>query len=152
MSENVEDIGPENNASQPSARLLIGERDPFMRHALKKTLAPRFSVTFAEDGVDLLQRAQQDPPHLILLEALLPVKDGFQVCRELKSNPLTQRIPVVFFTLLSAEERARLAGGDAFLLKPLREAKLIETLHRLLQSIDSEASHGTHSNEYPRFG
>ena len=152
MSENIETPGDNSGAAEPSARLLIGERDPFMRRALEKTLAPRFSVTFAEDGVDLLQRAQQDPPHLILLEALLPVIDGFQVCRELKSNPRTQRIPVVFFTLLSAEERARLAGGDAFLSKPLRENELIKTILRLIRSNESEAFHGTHPHEHPWSG
>lgn len=152
MSENIESPGNKTNAIQPPTRLLIGERDPFMRRTLEKALAPRFALTFAEDGVDLLQRAQQDAPHLILLEALLPVKDGFQVCRELKSNPSTRHIPVIFFTLLFAEERARLAGGDAFLTKPLREDELIKTITHLLKSTESEAFHGTHPHEYPRSG
>ncbi len=152
MSENIEIPGNKTSAAQPLARLLIGERDPFMRRALERTLAPRFALTFAEDGVDLLQRALQDAPQLIVLEALLPIKDGFQVCRELKSNPVTRRIPVIFFTLLFAEERARLAGSDAFISKPLHEEELIKTILRFLRSNESEAFHGTNPHEYPRTG
>ncbi len=116
----------------PPPTLLIGERDPFMRRALEQTLQGKFELRFAEGGDDLLEMAQQQPPDLIILEALLPRRDGLQACRELKSSPATRHIPILCFTFLLAEERARLAGADAFLLKPLREEILIETIHHLL--------------------
>ncbi len=112
--------------------LLIGERDPFMRRALEQTLQGKFDLRFAEDGDEVLELARRHPPDLIILEALLPHRDGLQACRELKSHPATRHIPVLFFTFLLIEERARLAGADAFLLKPLREEVLTETIHHLL--------------------
>lgn len=112
--------------------LLIGERDPFMRRALEQTLQGKFELRFAEDGNEVLALARRHPPDLIILEALLPRRDGLQACRELKNDPATRHIPILFFTYLLLEERARLAGADAFLLKPLREEQFIETVHHLL--------------------
>ncbi len=96
--------------------ILIGERDPFMRRALENVLLPHFELTFVEDGENLIYHTRTQLPNLIILEALLPHKDGFQVCRELKSDPATRHIPILCFTFLLAEERAHLAGADAFLL------------------------------------
>ncbi len=116
----------------PPPFLLIGERDPFMRRALEQTLQDRFDLRFADGGDDLVELARQQPPDVIVLEAILPRRDGLQACRALKSDPATRHIPILCFTFLLIEERARLAGADAFLLKPLREEVLIETIHHLL--------------------
>jgi CheY-like chemotaxis protein len=116
----------------PPPTLLIGERDPFMRHALEQTLQDQFDLRFAEGGDDVVDLARRQPPHLVILEALLPRRDGLQACRALKSDPATRHIPILCFTFLLIEERARLAGADAFLLKPLREEVLVEIIHQLL--------------------
>ncbi len=116
----------------PPPFLRIGERDPFMRRALEQTLQDRFDLRFADGGDDLVELARQQPPDVIVLEAILPRRDGLQACRALKSDPATRHIPILCFTFLLIEERARLAGADAFLLKPLREEVLIETIHHLL--------------------
>jgi len=118
----------------PPPTLLIGERDPFMRRALEQTLQDQFELRFADGGDDLVERARQQPPALVITEAILPRRDGLQACRELKSDPATRHIPVLCFTFLLIEERARLAGADAFLLKPLRAEVLIETIHQLLKT------------------
>ena len=125
--------------------LLIAERDPFMRDALKRALEERFDLEFVDDGVTVLERAKARSPDLIILEVLLPMMDGFQVCRQLKSDPATRHIPVLFFTLLLAEERAAQAGGDGFLLKPLRQEALLEMIDRLLAQAKEEL-HGEDSN------
>lgn len=112
--------------------ILIGERDPFMRRALEQTLQGAFGLRFAEAGDELVELARQHPPDLIILEALLPRRDGLQACRDLKSDPATRHIPILCFTFLLIEERARLAGADAFLPKPLHAQALLETIHHLL--------------------
>ena len=114
--------------------LLIGERDPFMRRALEQTLQDQFELRFAEGGDDLVELARQQPPDLVITEAILPRRDGLQACRDLKSDPATRHIPILCFTFLLIEERARLAGADAFLLKPLREEVLVKTIHQLLET------------------
>lgn len=124
-------------------RILVGERDPFMRNALARVLTPHFRVEFAEDGQQVLQRARAERPAVIVLEALLPRGDGFQVCRQLKSDPATREIPVLLFTLLLAEERGRQAGADAYLQKPLRGELLLSTIEQLLEGGPASNGHGT---------
>lgn len=116
----------------PLPIILIGERDPFMRRALEQTLQGTFDLRFAEAGDELVELARQHPPDLIILEALLPRRDGLQACRDLKNDPATCHIPILCFTFLLIEERARLAGADAFLPKPLHAQALLETIHHLL--------------------
>ncbi len=122
----------------PSINVLIGERDPFMRRALEHILRPRYTPRFVENGSALLTYVRAAPPALIVTEALLPMLDGFQVCRELKTDPQTAHIPVLLFTWLLARERARQAGADAFLLKPLDAPVFLETIQSLLSAADKE--------------
>lgn len=112
--------------------LLIAERDPFMRDALTRALQPEFRLEFVEDGAAALERIRRDPPSLVVLAALLPTLDGFQVCRRIKEDPATRQVRVLFLTLLAAEERAAQAGADAFLRKPARREVLLETVRRLM--------------------
>jgi len=116
----------------PSSRLLIGERDPFMQRSLKRVLDAHYRLTIIDNGLALLEQAVQHPPDLILLEALLPGMDGFQVLRALRQADATAHLPVVMFSWLLAEDRARQAGADAFLLNPLHPSRLLRTIRRLL--------------------
>jgi len=114
--------------------LLIGERDPFMRRTLANILKSQFRLSFAKDGAELLARARQGPPDLIIIEVLLPIMDGFQVCRQLKNDPATRPVPVLFYTVLAAEERAYQAGAEGFLQKPQLPERLIAEIQRLLRT------------------
>lgn len=118
----------------PNNRPLImsAERDPFMRNFLTRTLQDHFELAFVEDGAAVLEQVRARSPALIILEALLPTLDGFQVCHQLKNDPATCHIPVLFFTLLLAEERAAQVGADGFLLKPQRKDTLLEAIYGLL--------------------
>ena len=122
--------------------ILIAERDPFVRQVLARMLEEHFELDFVEDGAAVLERVKARPPSLVILEALLPTLDGFQVCHRLKNDPATHHIPVLFFTLLLAAERAAQVGADGFLLKPLRKDTLLDTIHRLLAS-GQESKGGT---------
>ncbi len=115
-----------------SVKLLIGERDPFMQRTLARSLPAGYDLHFVEDGAMLVETARALSPHLVVLEILLPTLDGLQVCRALKGNPATQRIPILVFTWLMAEERALQAGADAFLPKPLDSALFLDVIQRLL--------------------
>ena len=114
------------------ALILIAERDPFMCQALTRALEGHFELEFVGDGVAALEQARARSPALIILEALLPTLDGFQVCQQIKNDPATRHIPVLFYSMLLAEERAAQVGANAFLLKPVRQHVLLEAVHRLL--------------------
>jgi CheY-like chemotaxis protein len=116
-----------------SAVILCVERDPYVRDLETYFLTEAgFGVSFAEDGLQALQLAQNLHPTIVITEILVPKLDGLALCRRLKSDPATRDIAVLVFSLLSAERRARDAGADAFLSKPLSAQSLKETVRQLL--------------------
>jgi CheY-like chemotaxis protein len=92
-------------------------------------------VRVAFDGPDGLREAVENPPSLIVLDVKLPTMDGFQVCRRLKRNPVTQDIPVIMLTE-KADPKATMsglrAGADDYIPKDIFAAEhLINTLQEL---------------------
>jgi len=115
------------------AIILVVDRDPHIReleaHFLDKA---GFSVIFAQDGEDALAQARRTIPDIVVTEILVPGLDGLTLCRQLKEDPRTRRIAVLVFSILAVAKRAREAGADAFLRKPLADHALIDTVQRLL--------------------
>ena len=115
--------------------ILCVERDPYVRELETFFLTEAgFSVTFADDGVKALELAQQLHPNVIITEILVPRLDGLALCRRLKSDPATSDIAVLVFSLLAAESRAKDAGADAFLPKPLSPELLKERVRSVLHA------------------
>ena len=95
-----------------------------------------FEVTEAVDGQQALELAQQNPPDLILLDAKMPRLDGYETCRQLKSLPATEHIPVVMLSAMGQEreiDRGKSAGAVAYLLKPYQPQELIARLKAILE-------------------
>lgn len=91
-------------------------------------------VASGEDAQSQLQKSNR-PPDLILLDVILPGQSGFELCRELKSNPLTRQIPIVMCSTKSTHTDkmwGNLLGANAFLGKPVDQQELIQTLQQLL--------------------
>ena len=87
-----------------------------------------YSVLVALNGESALQRAQQAVPDVILLDAMMPGMDGFEVARRLKANPITAHIPIVFMTgLIETEhlEAALAAGAVDYVTKPLKPREVL---------------------------
>jgi CheY-like chemotaxis protein len=113
--------------------ILVVERDPHIKKLERFFLEQAgFRVEFVDDGARGLERARDLQPHLLITEIMLPGIDGLAVCRALKSDPATNDIPVLVFSILAAEERAREAGADAFLRKPLDDVRLVDTVSTML--------------------
>ena len=123
---------PETNNGR-RALILVVERDPHVR-ALERYFLEEagFAVDFVVDGRAALERARVTRPAILVSEILVPGLDGLSVCRALKNDAKTRDIAVLIFSILAAEERAREAGADAFLRKPLNETRLVESVRELL--------------------
>ncbi|MFQ5583510.1 MAG: response regulator, partial [Calditrichia bacterium] len=76
----------------------------------------------AKNGKEAIEVAGRELPNLIILDALMPVMNGFEACRRLKSSILTQHIPVIFLSANYTEEKHRIEGlelgADDYILKP----------------------------------
>jgi CheY-like chemotaxis protein len=113
--------------------ILVVERDPHVRELEAYFLNEAgYAVEFAGDGEVALLRAQELRPAIIVTEVLVPRLDGLALCRRLKQDPETKHIMVLIFSILAAGARARDAGADAFLMKPLAEHRLVETVRQLI--------------------
>ena len=117
-----------------TAIILVVERDPNIRELESHFLNQAgYSVEFEQDGHAALAQARKLVPDIIITEILVPKLDGLALCRQLKADPLTRGIAVLIFSILAAAGRAREAGADAFLLKPLADHTLVETVQQLLE-------------------
>ena len=117
-----------------NALILVVERDPHVKKLERFFLEQAgFTVEFADGGVEGLERALVLKPRIVITEILLPGLDGLSVCRSIRSDPAMKHVLVLVFSILSAEQRALDAGADAFLKKPLDDARLVETVNELLR-------------------
>jgi two-component system response regulator MprA len=114
--------------------ILVVERDPHVRKLERFFLEEAgFAVEFADGGVQGLERARALEPRVVITGILLPGLDGLSFCRSVRSDPALKQTRVLVFSILSAEQRALDAGADAFLKKPLDDARLVETVNQLLR-------------------
>jgi CheY-like chemotaxis protein/DNA-binding CsgD family transcriptional regulator len=96
-----------------------------------------YTVLVALDGASALQRAAQARPDIVLLDAMMPGMDGFEVARRLKGEALTAHIPVIFMTGLTETEHlvaALEAGGVDYVTKPIKPKEVLARMNVHLQS------------------
>jgi CheY-like chemotaxis protein len=103
---------------------------------LIEALGEDYTVRVAIDGAAALGSVKKNPPDLILLDVMMPVMDGFEVCRRLKDDPITRDIPIIFLTAMSedSEEARGLALGAAdYIVKPFNPAIVKVRVHNHLE-------------------
>jgi two-component system cell cycle response regulator DivK len=111
-----------------------------------------FDVVEAANGMEALQRAIESAPDIILMDLSLPVMDGWEATRRLKSDERTAPIPVVALTghaLAGISEGARKAGCDAFITKPCLPEDLVREIRNVLDNRD-EARKSRRSGRYAK--
>jgi DNA-binding response OmpR family regulator len=117
------------------AIILVVERDPHVRDLEAFFLNEAgFGVEFAADGEAALNLAREIKPEIIITEVLVPKLDGLALCRAVRKEAELKDTVVLIFSILAAQSRAREAGADAFLMKPLAEQRLVQTVRELLAS------------------
>jgi twitching motility two-component system response regulator PilH len=119
-----------------STKVLVVEDNQTEQQLLVKTLqANDFSVVTADDGEAALRAIESERPDLVLLDIVLPKKDGFQVCREVKKADGTRHIKIVMVSSKNQESDRYWGlrqGADAYLAKPFAEQELLSLVRKLV--------------------
>jgi CheY-like chemotaxis protein len=113
-------------------KILLVEDNEMNRDMLSRRLERRgYTVIMAADGAEGVAMAESEKPDLILMDMSLPVLDGWEATRRLKSQLSTGSIPIIALTahaMASDEENAREAGCDDFDTKPIELPRLLEKI------------------------
>ena len=119
-------------------RILLAEDDPSVLKMTKVRLEHEgYAVIAATDGQSAYQQALASPVQLILLDIRLPKCDGYEVCRLLRRQQSTARIPIIIFTASETQmeqmaERCIEIGANDWIRKPFRTVELLEKIQRLM--------------------
>ena len=95
-----------------------------------------YEVHAVTNGEEALQAVKERTPDLILLDVMMPRKDGYEVCQELRSNPDWENIKIIMLTAKGRDverEKGLALGADDYLTKPFATRELVEKVNSLLQ-------------------
>jgi two-component system response regulator RpaA len=119
------------------ATILVIDDDDIVARSVELSLRHGgFQVTVAHSGVEGLKLARRESPDLIVLDILMPGMDGYEVCRELRADPLLRDVPVLFLTAKTRDEdkiEGFRAGADDYLTKPFNVSELILRVKAILR-------------------
>jgi len=126
------------------SRILIAEDETSISLALEFLLrAEGHEVTTAADGAAALRKAEEIRPDLLILDLMLPLADGFEICRRIRDNAILREVRIL---VLSARgraadiERIRALGADDYMTKPFSTRDLVARVRRILAGSDSPKS------------
>jgi uncharacterized protein (TIGR02266 family) len=122
-------------------RVLLAEDEALMAQMAMDMLSELpLQILVARDGKEALEQAVEALPDLILLDAMMPEMDGFQVAAALKENPATHDIPIIFMTARTRIEdkvRGLDLGAEDYLVKPIRREELLARVRNVLRRTES---------------
>ena len=128
------------------SRILIVEDEPGIAFALENDLQTEgYEVAVVTDGIDALRRARAEPFDMILLDVMLPRKDGFDVCRELRRGGLNT--PIILLTAKTQEAEKILGldvGADDYVTKPFSPRELRARIRALFRRAAPEQEEVVH--------
>jgi two-component system alkaline phosphatase synthesis response regulator PhoP len=121
--------------------VLIVDDEPDFVTMLKQDLQSEgYAVEVAYNGVEAIQKVKQSPPDIIVLDIMMPEKDGFAVCSELKNDDRYADIPIILLTAVSdhvsssqySHSQALDVEADDYLSKPASFEEILESIRSLL--------------------
>ncbi len=133
------------------ALILVIDDDDLVSRTLQRALKHyEYQVMTANSGIEGLQLARRHRPDLFILDIMMPGVDGYQVCRQIRGDPLLQDAPVLFLTAKAKDEdkiEGFRAGGDDYLVKPFNMQDLELRVKAILRRAGPEKVEETSINE-----
>ncbi len=131
--------------------ILVIDDDDLVSRTLQRALKMyEYQVMTANSGIEGLQLARRHRPDLFILDIMMPGVDGYQVCRQIRGDPLLQDAPVLFLTAKAKDEdkiEGFRAGGDDYLVKPFNMQELELRVKAILRRAGPEKIEDTTVNE-----
>lgn len=120
------------------SRILIADNDAANVQLLTDICqAEALEVLVAMDGDETLVKIHEENPDLVLLDVMMPHRDGFEVLQELRSKPLTRTLPVILVTAVSDDDSIRQGyrlGANDYITKPFKVAELVSRMTTLIKA------------------
>jgi DNA-binding response OmpR family regulator len=118
------------------ARILIAEDEPNIVTLLEFLLqGGEYEVRVARDGAEALRLAESFVPNVLLLDVMMPLRNGYEVCRSIRENPALQRIKILMLSARGRDEereKGLALGADAYVTKPFSTKELLAKVGELL--------------------
>ena len=119
-------------------KILVADDEPYILMALTDAVEMEgYDCVTAINGKEAVERAREEIPDLILLDIMMPYKDGYEVCQELKADEKTRGIPVIMLTAKSQQvdiQRGKDVGADDYITKPFRPSTLRKKFNEVLDA------------------
>lgn len=120
-------------------RILVAEDERDIRELIGFTLRyAGFEVELAINGIEAVEKAAEVQPDLIMLDVRMPKMTGYEACRELKENPVTAEIPIVFLSAKGQEveiEQGLASGALEYIVKPFAPDELSNQVKDILRRV-----------------
>jgi PAS domain S-box-containing protein len=138
-------------------KILVADDSQLARYQLQVLLgSDGYQLSFAADGAEALAQARQDPPDLIISDILMPVMDGFTLCREWRRDERLWDIPFVFYTATYTDDQDRefalSLGARRFLSKSEEPDELLRALRQILEELPTAAGNAGQPRTEPLVG
>lgn len=121
----------------PKKILIVDDEPDLLDFAAMRVNTFGYDVITAVDGDNALTILQKTVPDLILLDVMMPGRDGYEICNEIKSNPKLAKVPIVLFTA-KPQQKERLKSNyefiaaDDYILKPYEPEDLLEKIKKFI--------------------
>lgn len=130
-------IDDESAIGDVRSTILVVEDNKDIIYYIDAILKDKYRIVVAFDGVEGIEKALKEMPDLILSDVMMPRKDGFALCQEVKSSPILNHIPIILLTAKTSHDDklgGLKCGANAYIEKPFKEEELKITIKNLLDA------------------
>ncbi len=137
LSVDIASLENKNNIVPYQPMILVVEDNKDVMLYIESLLKTNYNVITAKDGKEGFEKAEQYIPDLVITDVMMPVKNGYEFCKEMKKSMLLNHIPIMMLTAkISEEDRIQglKYGVDAYIKKPFQEEELLISIENILES------------------